>query len=406
MTRHLDTPRGLRARRARRGAAALALVGGATVALGTAPVGAQGTLSGQGFGYPTGQLSTRSLGSGGAMAELDPLSPLNPSAVAGFGRSGVFFQYDPEFRRVEAGGASQSSTLTRFPVIGAVIPAFRRAHIGLSASTLLDRTFATTRATESVIGGESVTATERIEARGSVTDLRVAFGYFVAPRLRVGVAGHVLTGENRFVQSREFPDTSRFGSVSDTSNFDYRGVAGSAGVAWEPVRGINLGASYRKGGDFRTERRDSTLTSATAPDRMGVALRVDRITGASIGASWARQRWSNLRGLGSEQVSVRDGTELAVGAEAVGPRWGNNSVLLRLGGRRRDLPFGVGGADVRETAFAAGLGVPLASGGAVGFERAMFDLAIQRASRTPLGGALDGASERAWTVSFGFAVRP
>src|SRR5690242_18553488 len=38
---------------------------------------AQANLSSQGFGYPTGQFSTRTYGTGGALAELDPLSPVN-----------------------------------------------------------------------------------------------------------------------------------------------------------------------------------------------------------------------------------------------------------------------------------------------------------------------------------------
>ena len=39
---------------------------------------AQGTLSTQGFGYPPGQLSTRSLATGPGIGEFDPDSQLNP----------------------------------------------------------------------------------------------------------------------------------------------------------------------------------------------------------------------------------------------------------------------------------------------------------------------------------------
>ena len=70
-----------------------------------------------------------------------------------------------------------------------------------------------------------------------------------------------------------------------------------------------------------------------------------------------------------------------------------------MGGRQRTLPFGLGGADVRERAYSAGAGVPFAAG------RALFDLALQRASRSLEGSSVD-ASERAWTVSIGLTVRP
>jgi hypothetical protein len=399
--RQLRAPFGA-ARRALRTAGAAAIV--LTLAAAGSTAVAQGTVSGQGFGYPTGQLSSSAMGAGGAMAEFDPFSPLNPASLvvlAGWRRPSFSFQYDPEFRRVTAGGRSQSATLTRFPIVAVGVPVGARGAVGLSASTLLDRTFSTTFTSETPIGGELITATESIESRGSVADLRLGAGWAFSNAIRVGLGGHVLSGENRLVSGRVFADTLQFGRVADSSVIDFSGIAASAGVELRPVRGLGVAASYRKGGRLRTERNDSTLTSATAPDRMGVAVRFDRVAGAAFGVSYARNRWSNLQGLGATELNVRDGTELAAGAEVVGPRYGNNVILLRLGGRRRDLPFGVGSADVRETAFSGGLGAPLAGG------RALFDLALQHASRTTRGGAdAAEARERAWTLSLGFTVRP
>ena len=83
---------------------------------------AQGSLSTQGYGYPTGELSTRALGTGGSLAEFDPASPINPAALGSWGaspinsairsvwgRTAFTAQYDPEFRRVTAGTGSQTS---------------------------------------------------------------------------------------------------------------------------------------------------------------------------------------------------------------------------------------------------------------------------------------------------------
>ena len=82
-------------------------------------------------------------------------------------------------------------------------------------------------------------------------------------------------------------------------------------------------------------------------------------------------------------------------------------MLFRLGGRERTLPFGLGGADVKERAYSGGLGLPFAGG------RAMADLAVQHAARTldgryvGTGASAVGASrERAWILSIGFTVRP
>ena len=53
---------------------------------------AQGTLSTQGFGYPTSGMSARSLGTGGAITELDPLSATNPASLPSIGGPALYVQ--------------------------------------------------------------------------------------------------------------------------------------------------------------------------------------------------------------------------------------------------------------------------------------------------------------------------
>ena len=77
---------------------------------------AQGSLSGLGFGYPTGQLSTRAMGLGGSTGELDPVTPRNPASLSSWGRSGLHLQYDPEYKRVSAFGGADRTLEARFPV--------------------------------------------------------------------------------------------------------------------------------------------------------------------------------------------------------------------------------------------------------------------------------------------------
>ena len=125
----------------------LALAFGA-VALSAGTAAAQGSLSTQGYGYPSGELSTRALGTGGSVAEFDPASPINPAALGSWGaspinsairrwwgRTAFTAQYDPEFRRVTAGGSSQNATLTRFPLIAVGIPVREQLQLGVSAAT-------------------------------------------------------------------------------------------------------------------------------------------------------------------------------------------------------------------------------------------------------------------------------
>src|SRR6202011_6065615 len=112
-------------------------------ALATALIGsrvdAQGSLSTQGLGYPTGQMSARAEGTGGAVADFDALSLLSPAAIGGVGSSALFFQYSPEFRRVTAGSGTANTTTARFPLVAGILPMGQDWTFGLSSSTFLDR---------------------------------------------------------------------------------------------------------------------------------------------------------------------------------------------------------------------------------------------------------------------------
>ncbi|HEY0776444.1 MAG TPA: hypothetical protein VGD56_00630 [Gemmatirosa sp.] len=363
---------------------------------------AQGSLSGQGYGYPPGELSTRALGTGGGLAEFDPVSPINPASIALYGRTAFAFQYDPEFRTTTVGSATAHNTIARFPLVAIGVPFHQRFTFAFSASTFLDRSFTTTYQSSTSIGGTSVIDTTTAESRGSISDLRLGGSAFVARWLQVGVAVHRLTGNNRLVSGRRFVDTTNFGSISDSSTLSFTGSAVSAGAIVTPVRGLSVAGSARRGASMRAEFNDTIVGRGTVPDRYGVGLRFDRITGATIAASYARTGWSSMRGLGSADLDARDTHELMGGIEAVGPSVGAAPVILRLGARNRTLPFAIDGAQIRETAFSGGLGLPLGGG------RALGDLTLQHASRTPIQStsALNNVSERAWTLSIGFTLRP
>jgi hypothetical protein len=102
-----------------------------------------------------------------------------------------------------------------------------------------------------------------------------------------------------------------------------------------------------------------------------------------------------MEGLGTDEVSLFDATEVALGVDVLGPRiFGGNSVV-RAGVRDRTLPFGVNGNRVGERSFSFGAGIPVARG------RAQLDLAIQRASRE-----VSDFTERGWFISLGLGIRP
>ena len=366
-------------------AAALALVLPAGLA-------AQGTVSTQGLGYPPGQLSTMARGAGGAFADFDPTTPLNPAAMAVVPATSLFAHYAPESRRVTFGDARDEARVIRFPVVGAVLTVGDRAAIGLSSSTLLDRSWATTH---TIVGaGDDDDVLESFESRGAVNDVRLAASFTFGPRLHVGLGAHALVGSNRLTVAR-VDESGQEASFAQSREIGYNGTAASAGVIWNPVRAWSIAAVGQVGGTVRAKDRDSTIASADAPARASASVRYSGLTGAVLAARVAWDGWSSLAALGTEQLGATDATEVGVGADILGPRVFGQPAALRVGGRWRELPFAALGEQPTEQALSAGLGF------ALGGNRALLDFSIERARRSA-----GDARESAWVFGAGLTVRP
>lgn len=365
--------------------------------------GAQGSLGVQGFGYPPGQLSTRALATGGAIAEFDFLSPLNPAALLSLGGPLLYFQSEPEYRRLRIGDRESRTSVARFPVVSGGFALGSRWAVGVSSSTLADRTWSTTVQSLEQVGDDTSTATSVYSSEGAINDLRVGIAYGVTSWLRAGLGLHAISGRNRILVARSFANAG-FESFADTSTISYGGNALSAGVEMRFPRVAAFSLSARKGGRVSAETTvgDSTIGRGDVPDRVGLSAAYLGIANSVLAVRASQDRWSSLRGLGSAGLRPRDTWDMGVGADVAGPRFGSRVIMLRVGGRWRDLPFPVVGADglgragVSETSFSAGLGSAFAAG------RGVFDFGVARVDRDA---GLD-ASERSWVLSFGLSVRP
>jgi hypothetical protein len=370
------------------------------IVLAASTAGAQGALSTQGFGYPQGQFSTRALATGGGLAQFDPQSGVNPASIASSGDPLLFLQYEPEFRRLTADGPTQHSTTSRFPMAIASLPILGEGTIALSVSTLLDRSWSTSVSRQLVVAGDTATATENTKSLGAIDDVRLAGGWVPNSFLQLGLAGHVFTGQNRLYFQQLFPDSLHFVPVQQASGLDYTGFAVSAGVILHPASALAIAFSGRKGGTLKARSGDTIVTTANIPDRFGAGISYAGITGATISAQIARDQWSAMNGLGSDDAKAVDAWDGGFGLEATGPRIIERTILLRLGARYRTLPFVAAGSEVREISFAGGLGAQFSR------NRAAFDVTVQRASRSADGGTAGSVREQAYTLSFGLRVRP
>jgi hypothetical protein len=380
---------------------------GLTCILAPLPVAGQGNLSTQGFGYPPGQLSARGLATGGAVAEVDPQSAVNPATPMLWGATVLFGQYDPEFRRVDVPGSGSSRTMTaRFPGAGVSFLFGTRVAAGLNVSTLLDRTWSTVFDHDQVVGTDTVTGTNVVTSEGSIADIRVALAYAITPRISFGVGGHFFSGENRFLHQQTFPDTVRFSGMLESSNVNYGGIGISAGFEARIRRSWQIAASARTGGDITAESGDTTLSTARVPLRYGAGVTYFGLQGAQLSARASFEEWSSLEPLGTEDVTAFDSWDFGLGADITGPRIGRRVITVRAGARHRTLPFGVRGHKVEEVAFSTGLGIPIS------VDRATLDFGIARASRDAGGVSTSGSatgvdvSETAYILSFGIRIRP
>lgn len=359
------------------------------------PLGAQGALSLQGFGYPTGQASTRSAATAGALGETDHSSPINPGALPGAGRSNFSFQVDPEYRRIEVDGRTVNTKTARFPVMSLGVHAGTRGFLGASFSTLLDRTWDASYADSVTIDGQAVASRVAARVRGAINDARIAYAWQFTERFQAGVAYHAFTGANRMLLSRGFEDTTKYGALQQNTTLSYTGSAVSAGLLTRPLPHLYVAASVRMGGSMRTRYDDSLATQGNAPNRYGASLTWDGIPGSQLVARFSHEGWSRMRSLGSATLDVRDANELSFGAEIGGPKFQGLPTQVRLGARTRGLPFGYNGNAVKETTLAIGGGATFARGWA------SLDVSLQRNARK--AGAM---REQGTILSVGLTVRP
>lgn len=362
------------------------------------PIGAviaQANLSSQGFGFPTGQFSARTYGTGGALAEMDPLSPVNPASIAALGTRLLFFQIEPEFRTVTTNNGTERTTTARYPNVFGALP-IQGLVVSLGSSTLLDRTSTTVfNTTQTLSTNEVVPITTRFKVDGAMDDVRLAAGWAPASWLRVGLGAHAITGHNLVSITQSFADSSSFASFTQQRILGFSGAAVSAGVQFVS-KSINAAVSARRGGNLDLTDEDTVLSKAKVPNRFGASIAYTGIANSAISIRTSRDDWSSLRGLGSPGLDPVDAWDTSIGADIAGPRLGDRIVFLRGGFRTRTLPFTAAENRVKENSVTSGVGTAFAG------NRVLMDLAVIHASRSA---ALE-ASERAWTVSLGISVRP
>lgn len=370
-----------------------------------AALAAQGSVSAQGFGYPTGQLTARASATGGAMAEFDAATPINPAALSNWLVMGAYAQYSPERRTTTVGGTSVSAMLPRFPVFGFGLPVGRRITVGVAASSLLERNYFTQTSARQRVREDSVTVLTTNNLRGNMSDLRFAIAWAPREWISVGGAWHFIGGENRAAIRRLFirdvagaADSSTYQPITERAELGFSGQAYSLGLDVRPIKDLYVAASMRRGFSLESRVGSFVASRADVPDRWGVGIRYDGLGGARFAARYENVLWSQMASLGSGNTRTFDATEYGAGVEINGPQIQRLATELRAGWRQRTLPFGVDGVQPEERGIGGGLAVPLGRG------RFIIDLGVERLTRTVPG--VTGVRESAWSTAVGVRIRP
>lgn len=357
----------------------------------------QGTLGALGFGYPVNGVSTRTAGTAGAFGEIDPLSPINPASLGGTRQTVLSAQAEPEHRTLTFGNIREKTSSQRIPLLAVIFPARGGVAVGLSARGFLDRSYTTTTTGSAVIDGNTLPTTEQLTMRGAIGDLRAAVGWQIGTWARLGLGGHIFTGENTAERIRTFADTLQFGGTRDSSRATYIGTAVTLGGEVRLFKGFSAAASYRSGNSFEARIRDTTRAEGSVPSRLGGVLRYDGIPGSTFAVGFEQVTWSDMQSMSSSRTTARDALNYYGGAEVAGPRFRGIPILFRAGYARNELPFSLSASRVTESRVSGGLGLPIAR------DAASLDFSIQRANRQLAGST---TKESAWLLGIGLQIRP
>lgn len=347
----------------------------------------------RGLGFPGRLASARERAMGSGLIALDPGSPANPAAVAGFGSITVEIMGETDLRSYAVNGADVGGlNSTRFP-LGQLGGRFGTSPLSfaLSFAQYTDRSYDLSLSDTLDLRGQPVAFEERSTSRGGMADIRVALAYRFGPRFWIGAGVHALTGSAKLTFLRSFADSSFRPYRIDTEE-STRGFGVSAGVVVVPTAGIALGVSVRTDTRAAVEVDSVTAADVDLPVTLvgGVRLTPFRAVRWATSVTW--RSWSTADGdLAARAFDTWEvGTGLEFGGLEVGSR-----IPLRLGFRYATLPFSPTDDQPREIGVSVGAGLVLAA------SRGLVDLALERARRTGAGSA-----ETAWQLSWTVTVRP
>jgi hypothetical protein len=359
------------------------LVAGASVLL-AGPASAQSLLSAGGLGLPVEPVDARSHALGGLGLGLfgPAVVPTAPAAAADLLAPEVSFTLVQSWADLE-GPANPTAGGARFPVIGVAYPLFGVGFATLTFAGMMDQRWQGESEGQIDLAGETVNVTDRFDSDGGVSAVRLGFARRISPALAIGFNAGVFTGDLTRTFSRSF-DVSTAGpsipSLTSRGIWSYEGPTLGFGAQWDIGEFFRAAGTVTWSGQLDANPVDDTDGRGEEYDipteyRLGVSGALLPSLTLVLGATYA-----NWEGFVDGSDEGRSTLGFGVGLELGDVRLVGRETPIRLGYRRKDLPFRFDGADATESALTGGLGINLAQFGDVPLAR--MDLAIEKGSRS------------------------
>ncbi len=361
----------------------------ALLALSSGPVRAQSLFNAAGIGLPLEALDgrARALGSLGIGLPGTTLLPADPASAARLLVPGGLLVIEPSWVDLTRDGTAGHRYFrgNRFPLFVAGYPV-RGGMATLHATSVLDQAFVGERAVTVDLGGNSTQATDTFEQDGAVSSLNAGYARMLTPTTSAGISVGRYSGSVNRRLRRQFSDSASANQVlpyGSSGTWTYSGYQVTAGVSSDFLGLVRVAASAT----LSTEL-DATATSVTAgSDRsydMPLQLRIGASSqlapGLTLSASAARANWSGTADDLGAGAQAGTATAFGVGLELSQARLFGRTTPLRLGFRRKGLPFPLEGDDAHEQSLSGGLGFALNEVNEVVL--ASVDLAVEKGNRT------------------------
>jgi len=338
-----------------------------TLSAAAAPLSAQSLFNAAGIGLPMEAVDgrARALGSVGLGLPGSSLVPADPAASARLPVPGGMLVMEPSWVDLSRDGSAGHRYFrgSRFPLFAAAYPV-RGGMASLVATSVLDQAYRGERAVAVDLGGTPVQATDFFDQSGSVSALSAGYARMVTPRTAVGVsvgryAGSVL---RRLV--REFGDSAIAAQAlpyASGGSWSYSGYQVTAGVSSDITTFLRVAGSVTYSTELTADPTGQTLgagRSFALPLQVRVGASSQLAPGLTLSASGSWADWSDTEAdLSSGQAG--SATSVGIGLELAQARFFGRTTPLRLGFRRRGLPFALEGDSAHEQVFAAGFGFGL-----------------------------------------------